>query len=76
MGCADEQTSSKWASKLVKPTGGRCSGRVHSKAKDKELIVETLRAVCDTSGTSVGRVYSIFIRAKRVSNATFKKKNL
>ena len=28
-GCAHEQTSSKGASKLVKPTGGRCSGRVH-----------------------------------------------
>ena len=30
LGYADEQTSSKWASKLVKPAGGRCSGRVHA----------------------------------------------
>ena len=30
--CADEQTSSKWASKLVKPTGGRCPGRSHAVA--------------------------------------------
>ena len=29
VGCGDEQTSSKWTSKLVKPTGGRCSARVH-----------------------------------------------
>ena len=29
VGCPDKQTSSKWASKLVKPTGGRLSGRVH-----------------------------------------------